>query len=76
MGVSLITVFILPGSFLIVYVKQNNKEILSIHFIVNQNICFAMSEYFFQRTEEDKNLDNGLGQAQNDTGFNIKLYLF
>jgi hypothetical protein len=35
-----------------------------------------MSEYFFQRTEEDKNLDNGLGQAQNDTGFNIKLYLF
>jgi hypothetical protein len=28
------------------------------------NICFAMSEYFFQRTEEDKNLDNVLGQAQ------------
>jgi hypothetical protein len=23
-----------------------------------------MSEYFFQRTEEDKNLDNVLGQAQ------------
>jgi hypothetical protein len=35
-----------------------------------------MSEYFFQRTEENKNLDNVLGQAQNDTGLNIKLYLF
>jgi hypothetical protein len=76
LGVSLITVFILPGSFLIVYVKQKNKETVSIHFIVNQNICFAMSEYFFQRTEEDKNLDNVLGQAQHDTGLNIKLYLF
>jgi hypothetical protein len=57
-------IFILPGSFLIVYVKQKNKETLSIHFIVNPNICFAMSEYFFQRTKEDTNLDNGLGQAQ------------
>jgi hypothetical protein len=64
LGVSLITVFILPGLFLIVYVKQKNKETLYIHFIVNPNICFAMSEYFFQRTKEDKNLDNVLGQAQ------------
>jgi hypothetical protein len=61
LGVSLITVFILPGSFLIVYVKH--KATLSIHYIVNQNICFAMSEYFFQRTEENKNLDNVLGAS-------------